>query len=189
MPQRWPGHFDLRVNAAYKGLTMAKTMNHAAIGAAIASHALDYKGAMERAASCRDAWNVHVLELHSEGIVIGRQGVCPIATAFVDTLVNAKPKGLAKGTADNYLRTLKRHVKSGEPIEDWNPDRKGKGKGKGKGEPKTLATLLLMAYNHEDFESMCDSVQEAFQDDRFPTIVECVTDWLRAQGQTFEGDE
>ena len=167
---------------------MAKTMNHAAIGASIASHALAYRDAMDTAASCRDAWNVHVLELHSAGVIVGRQGKCPIATAFVDALVNA-PKPLAKGTAGNYLRTLKMHVKSGEPIIDWNPDRKGKkSKGEGKGEPKTLATLLLSAYNHEGFESMCDAVQEAFQDDRFPTIVECVADWLKSEGIEFEGD-
>jgi hypothetical protein len=162
---------------------MAKTMNHAAIGASIASSLIAMKGAMEKAQSHKDEANVLIVNLHSEGIAIGRKGQCAIATAFVDGLVSG---GIAKGTAANYLSVLRDHVKSGKPVEDWNPSRaKGKGKGKGKGAKgtKEFHVLLAAVFNHgegETLKGLCEDWETTLSADK--GIHALIGDYLASEG-------
>lgn len=153
-----------------------------AIAAACATDVAAAKGYDDKAASCREAANKKIAQLNKAKAKVGRKGQCAIATAFFDALISG---GLGKGTAANYLTTFRDAVKTGKPVTDWNPNRKGsKGsaKGKGKGKAKAeLATLLLRARNHADWADCCEVIASEY-DDAKGSIAEIVDSWLTAQG-------
>ena len=120
----------------------------ASLAAETADDLIAAKAADDKAASCREAANKKIAQLHKAKASVGRKGNCAIATAFYDALIAG---GLSKGTAANYLTVFRDAVKSGKPVTDWNPNRDGKGKGKGKGGKgkgtATLNDLLIKAFN------------------------------------------
>jgi len=165
---------------ATKTPTPTPTISHSSIAALVAQEAIKAKAADDAKAAALEAASTQCLKLHQAGIRIGRKGKCVLATAFCDTL--AASGKLAKASIPNYLTTFRKHVESGKPIKDWNssPARK-----KGASEAKPLASLMMSAYKHEDFESMCDYVQGAWQDATQETILLCIVDWLKSCGEEF----
>ena len=125
--------------------------------------------------------NALVVTMREAGVVkVGDRRKDATAIDFHATLTGA---GLASGTANNYLTTFREAVATGKPITDWNKSRtdakKGKG-GAGKGKA-TLESLLLKAYNHDDFFGMCQIVEAEYNDAK-GHIHACIASWLTAMG-------
>lgn len=158
----------------------------ASLAAETADDLIAAKAADDKAASCREAANKKIAQLHKAKASVGRKGNCAIATAFYDALIAG---GLSKGTAANYLTVFRDAVKSGKPVTDWNPNRDGKGKGKGKGGKgkgtATLDDLLIKAFNHDDgktFQALCGQIEAAFDDAQIKTIYDGFVEHFKAAG-------
>ena len=157
----------------------------ASLASQCATALLDAKQHDDKAKAFREAANVAVAQLHKAKTVVGRKGSCSVATAFYDTLVAG---GLAKGTANNYLSVFRDAVKTGKPVTDWNPNRKGaKGKnkaGKSKGN-KAFADLFRPAFNHDEgktFETLCSEIQAKYENAEFDNLYEGFVDYLKSEG-------
>ena len=162
----------------------------ASLASNCATSLLEAKAHEDKAKAFKDAANVTIAQLHKAKAVIGRKGSCATATAFYDTLVSG---GLAKGTASNYLSVFKDAVKTGKPVTDWNPNRKGaKGKVKGKApkqarENPAMDALFKMVKTDEGLDVLA-AIQMAYDDDE-GTIIEIVIDMLKAEGFKIESGE
>lgn len=157
----------------------------ASLASQCATALLDAKACEDKAKAFKEAANVTIAKLHKEKAIVGRKGACAVATAFYDTLVSG---GLAKGTANNYLSVFRDAVKTGKPVTDWNPNRKGpKGKnkaGKSKGS-KAFADLFRPAFNHESgktFETLCSEIQAKYENAEFDNLYEGFVDYLKSEG-------
>lgn len=163
---------------------MEKTsISLASIAASCASNLIEAKTHEDASAKLKDAVNVGIVKLHKEKATIGRNGKCAIASAFYDTLIQG---GWAKGTAANYLSTFRDAVKTGKPVTDWNPNRKGKGKGKGKTKgSKSFADLFRPAFNFADgkeFQVLCQEIQVRYENAEFDNLYDGFVDFFKAQG-------
>ena len=129
-----------------------------AVAAACGADLIVAKSHDDKAAASRESANKHIAALHKAKATVGRKGTCSIATAFYDALIAG---GLSKGTANNYLSVFRDAVKSGKPVTDWNPNRKGAKGGKGgKGKKKAeLAAIINKARNHADFAEFCEVIE------------------------------
>lgn len=168
----------------------ASNISLASLAANCATSLLEAKAHEDKAKAFKDAANVTIAQLHKAKAVIGRKGSCATATAFYDTLVAG---GLAKGTASNYLSVFKDAVKTGKPVTDWNPNRKGaKGKSvKGKAPKQDRANPALDALfkmiKSDGGLDILTSVQYAYDDDE-GTIIEIVIDMLKSEGYEIESE-
>lgn len=165
----------------------ASNISLASLAANCATSLLEAKAHEDKAKAFKDAANVTIAQLHKAKATVGRKGTCATATAFYDTLVSG---GLAKGTASNYLSVFKDAVKTGKPVTDWNPNRKGaKGKVKGKApkqsrENPAMDALFKMVKTDEGLDVLA-AIQMAYDDDE-GTIIEIVIDMLKAEGFKIE---
>lgn len=164
----------------------ASNISLASLASNCALALLDAKAHEDKAKAFKDAANVTIAQLHKAKAVIGRKGSCATATAFYDTLVAG---GLAKGTASNYLSVFKDAVKTGKPVTDWNPNRKGETKGKGKGGKgkgqAAFADLLLKAFNHENGETLqalCDDILTKYEAAEVENIYQGFVNYLESEG-------
>ena len=169
----------------------ASNISLASLAANCATSLLEAKAHEDKAKAFKDAANVTIAQLHKAKATVGRKGSCATATAFYDTLVSG---GLAKGTASNYLSVFKDAVKTGKPVTDWNPNRKGaKGKPvKGKApkqsrENHAMDALFKMVKTDEGLDVLA-AIQMAYDDDE-GTIIEIVIDMLKAEGFKIESGE
>lgn len=159
------------------------TISLAAQATELANLALSEKAALDKAAAAREGAQKLIAGLHKAKASIGRYGQCATATAFMDTLTAG---GLSKGTAKNYLTTLRDAVKSGK-FEGWNKARidakKGKG-GKGKGQA-AFADLLLKAFNHDEgktLQGLCESIQSDYEAAKIDNIYQGFVEYLKSEG-------
>ena len=157
----------------------------ASIAASCASNLIEAKSHDDASAKLKDAVNVGIVKLHKEKATVGRNGKCAIASAFYDTLIQG---GWAKGTAANYLSTFRDAVKSGKPVTDWNPNRKGakgkSGKGKSKG-AKAFADLFRPAFNHDEgktFMALCADIQARYENAEFDNLYDGFVEFLKSEG-------
>jgi hypothetical protein len=159
------------------------TLSLSAVAAACASSLVEAKGYDDKATACKEESNKAIAVLHDAKAVVGRNGKCSIASSFYDALVFG---GWAKGTANNYLSVFRDAVKSGKPVTDWNPNRKGaKGKAKTKGKAKALADLFRPAFNHESGESfmaLCEAIENQYQADSIKTMYQGFVEYFKAEG-------
>ena len=162
------------------------TLSLSAVAAACAASLVTAKSHEDKAAACKESANKAIVTLHAAKAVIGRNVICTMATAFYDGLIEG---GWAKGTSANYLSVFRDAVKTGKPVTDWNPNRKGaKGKGKGKGKTKgskALADLFRPAFNHESgksFQVLCAEIEARYQNDDLGTLYDGFVDYFKAQG-------
>ena len=166
---------------------MTTNISLASLASDCARALLEAKAHEDFAKKFKDAANVTIAQLHKAKATVGRKGTCATATAFYDTLVSG---GLAKGTASNYLSVFKDAVKTGKPVTDWNPNRKGaKGKVKGKApkqarENPAMDALFKMVKTDEGLDVLA-AIQMAYDDDE-GTIIEIVIDMLKAEGFKIE---
>lgn len=153
-----------------------------AYGVDAAKHVLLSLDHETRRLAAMESVNLIAAQLRELKVTIGRNAKvngCPIAMEFHATLVAG---GIKAATANNYLTTFKDAVASGKKIADWNSSRaKGKGKGgAGKGKA-TLESLLLKAFNHDDFFGMCEIVEAEYNDAK-GHMHACIASWLTAMG-------
>jgi len=162
------------------------TISYAAMAASAASSLVEAKNHDDKALALREGVNKQIAVLHDAKVVVGRKGKCSVATAFYDGLITG---GWAKGTAANYLTTFRDAVKSGKPVKDWNPNRKGaNGSAKAKGS-KALADLLRPAFNHDGgktFQALCEAIEKDFNDAKVETMYEGFVEYFKAQGDKIE---
>jgi hypothetical protein len=158
------------------------TLSLTAVAAACASSLVAAKSYDDKATVCKEEANKAIDQLHGAKAVVGRNGKCAVATAFYDGLIEG---GWAKGTAANYLTTFRDAVKTGKPVTDWNPNRKGgKGKAKTKGS-KALADLFRPAFNHDSgksFQVLCAEIEARYQNDEFGNMYDGFVDYFKSQG-------
>lgn len=161
------------------------TLSLSAVAAACASSLVEAKSHEDKAAACKESANKQIAILFKEKAVVGRNGKCAVATAFYDGLIEG---GWAKGTSNNYLSVFRDAVKTGKPVKDWNPNRKGakgaKGSAKTKGS-KALADLFRPAFNHESgksFQVLCAEIEARYQNDEFGNMYDGFVDYFKAQG-------
>ena len=150
-----------------------------------ASNLIEAKAHEDSAAKLKDAVNVGIVKLHKAKATIGQKRSCAIASAFYDTLIQG---GMSKGTASNYLSVFRDAVKTGKPVTDWNPNRKGakgkSGKGKAKGS-KSFADLFRPAFNFEDgkeFQTLCQEIQVRYENAEYDNIYDGFVEFFKAQG-------
>jgi len=161
------------------------TLSLSAVAAACAASLVEAKGHDDKSASCKEAANKAIAVLHDAKAVVGDRRKCSIAASFYDALVFG---GLAKGYSANCLSVFRDAVKSGKPVKDWNPNRKGakgaKGSAKTKGS-KALADLFRPAFNHESgksFQVLCAEIEARYQNDEFGNMYDGFVDYFKAQG-------
>ena len=162
------------------------TLSYTAIASAVASLVVEAKSHDDQAATCRENANKQIIVLHDAKVVVGRKGKCAVATAFYDGLITG---GWAKGTAANYLTTFREAVKSGKPVTDWNPNRKGakadaKADAKVKGS-KAFADLFRPAFNHDGgktFQVLCAEIEARYQNDDLENFYDAFVDFFKAEG-------
>lgn len=157
------------------------------MAASVASDLVEAKSHDDKALALREGVNKQIAVMHKDKVVVGRYSKdgtgCSIATAFYDSLIAG---GWAKGTAANYLSTFRDAVKTGKPVHDWNPNRKGAKAGaksaksaKGK---KEFADKLATAFRDGEFEGFINDLEASFQDDEIETLIEGVKSFLEASG-------
>ena len=161
------------------------TLSLSAIAAACAASLVTAKSHEDKAAACKEDANRAVWQLHDAKAVVGDKRNCAVARSFYDGLVSG---GWAKGTSANYLSVFRDAVKTGKPVKEWNPNRKGaKGKGKTKGS-KALADLFRPAFNHESgksFQVLCAEIEARYNNAEFGkygTMYDGFVDYFKAQG-------
>ena len=158
------------------------TLSLSAVAAACAASLVEAKGHDDKSASCKEDANKAIAVLYDAKAVVGDRRKCAMGASFYDALVFG---GLAKSTAANYLSVFRDAVKSGKPVKEWNPSRKGaKGKGKTKGS-KALADLFRPAFNHESgksFQVLCAEIEARYQNDEFGNMYDGFVDYFKAQG-------
>ena len=158
------------------------TLSLSAIAAACAASLVTAKSHEDKAAACKESANKDIVKLHSAKAVVGDKRNCAVAGSFYDGLVTG---GWAKKTAANYLSVFRDAVKTGKPVKEWNPNRKGaKGKGKTKGS-KALADLFRPAFNHESgksFQVLCAEIEARYQNDELGNMYDGFVDYFKAQG-------
>jgi hypothetical protein len=136
--------------------------------------------------------NVSVKVLHSHKVVVGRRNKCSIAGAFYDACVDG---GLSAKVSENYLSVFRTHVASGREIKDWNASRGVKASTEvQKKEPKSLAGLLMPAFNHNDgatFKALCLEIQNSYEDADCESIWSGFVNYLQFSGIKIddEGDK
>ena len=164
------------------------SISYASIAAAVASSLVDAKQHENKAATLKESANAFIAQLHKAKVTVGRYGKCAVASAFFDQLIKG---GWAKGTAANYLSVFKDAVKTGKPVRDWNPNRKGAakstGKRGGKGKAKaSFAQLLMKAYNHDSGESLmtlCATIEADFEEARVDHMYDGLISFLQEHGE------
>jgi len=159
------------------------TLSLTAVAAACAASLVEAKQHDDKSASCKEDANKAIVVLNKAKAVVGDRRKCAMAASFYDALVFG---GLAKSTAANYLTTFRDAVKTGKPVTDWNPNRKGaKGKAKTKGKAKALADLFRPAFNHESGESfmaLCEAIENQYQADSIKTMYQGFVEYFKAEG-------
>jgi len=161
------------------------TLSLSAVAAACAASLVTAKSHEDKANACKESANKQIAILFEAKAVVGDKRVCSIAQAFYDGLVTG---GWAKKTAANYLSVFRDAVKTGKPVKDWNPNRKGakgaKGSAKTKGS-KALADLFRPAFNHDSgksFQVLCAEIEARYQNDEFGNMYDGFVDYFKAQG-------
>ncbi|NBQ47759.1 MAG: hypothetical protein EBU33_04800 [Sphingobacteriia bacterium] len=159
------------------------TLSLTAVAAACAASLVAAKSHEDKAAVCKEDANKAIDQLHGAKAVVGDRRKCAMAASFYDGLVTG---GLAKSTAANYLTVFRDAVKTGKPVKEWNPNRKGgkKGGAKTKGS-KALADLFRPAFNHDSgksFQVLCAEIEARYQNDEFGNMYDGFVDYLKAQG-------
>jgi hypothetical protein len=161
------------------------TLSLSAVAAACAASLVEAKGHDDKSASCKESANKQIAILFDAKAVVGDRRNSSIAASFYDGLVTG---GWAKKTAANYLSVFRDAVKTGKPVKDWNPNRKGakgaKGSAKTKGS-KALADLFRPAFNHESgksFQVLCAEIEARYQNDEFGNMYDGFVDYFKAQG-------
>jgi len=155
------------------------TLSLSAIAAACAASLVEAKGHDDKSASCKEDANKAIAILFKAKAVVGDRRNSSIAASFYDALVFG---GLGKGTAANYLTTFRDAVKSGKPVTEWNPNRKGaKAKASAKGK-KEFADKLATVYRDADFVGFITDLQAGYHDAQFPTLVDGIKSYLEASG-------
>jgi len=165
---------------------MTNAISYTSHASTVASALLDAKKHDDKANACREEANVLIADLHKNKVEVGRNGKCSIATAFYDTLVQG---GLAKGTASNYLSVFKDAVKTGKPVTDWNPNRKGTAKVSGKAPKQERENPALDALfkflKTEGALDIMQSIQFAY-DDAEGDLTQIALEMLIAEGYEVE---
>jgi len=159
------------------------TLSLSAVAAACAASLVAAKSHEDKATVCKEEANKSIAILFDAKAVVGDRRKCAIAQAFYDALVAG---GWAKGTSANYLSVFKDAVKSGKPVIEWNPNRKGgaKGKGKTKGS-KAFADLFRPAFNHDNgktFQVLCSEIEARYQNDDLETFYDAFVNFFKAEG-------
>ena len=154
------------------------TLSLSAIAAACAASLVEAKGHDDKSASCKEDANKAIVILFKAKAVVGDRRKCAIAASFYDALVFG---GLGKGTAANYLTTFRDAVKSGKPVTEWNPSRKGAKAKSAKGK-KEFADKLATVYRDADFVGFITDLQAGYHDAQFPTLVDGIKSYLEASG-------
>ena len=155
------------------------TLSLSAVAAACASALVTAKSHEDKAAACKESANKQIAILFEAKTVIGDKRVCSSAQAFYDGLVTG---GWAKKTAANYLSVFRDAVKTGKPVTEWNPSRKGaKAKASAKGK-KEFADKLATVYRDADFVGFITDLQAGYHDAQFPTLVDGIKSYLEASG-------
>ena len=154
------------------------TLSYAAMAASIATDLVEAKKCDDKAVSLREGVNKQIVVMHKDNVVVGRKGKCAIADAFVRALLEG---GLAGGTSANYLSTFRDAVKSGKPVTDWNPNRKGAKAKSAKGK-KGFADKLATVYRDGEFEGFINDLQASWHDAEIKTLMEGVKSYLEASG-------
>lgn len=159
------------------------TLSLSAVAAACASSLVAAKSYDDKATACKEEANKAIVQLHDAKAVIGDRRKCTMASSFYDALIEG---GLGKGTAANYLTTFRDAVKTGKPVKEWNPKRKGgkKGSAKTKGS-KALADLFRPAFNHDSgksFQVLCAEIEARYQNDEFGNMYDGFVDYFKSQG-------
>ena len=159
------------------------TLSLTAVAAACAAALVTAKSHEDKAAACKEAANKQIAILFKAKAVVGDRRNSSIAASFYDALVTG---GWAKKTAANYLSTFRDAVKTGRPVTDWNPNRKGgkKGGAKTKGS-KALADLFRPAFNHDSgksFQVLCAEIEARYQNDEFGNMYEGFVEYFKAEG-------
>jgi len=170
---------------------MTKTLSYTAIAAAVATSLVSAKSHEDKAASLKDDANKQIAVLHKDKVVIGRKGKCSVATAFYDGLISG---GWAAGTSANYLTTFREAVKTGKPVTDWNPKRKGASPsgaraGSTATGSKPFADLFRPAFNHEkgkSFMALCKAIEKDYKDDKIKTMYEGFVEYFKSEGDEIE---
>jgi len=155
------------------------TLSLSAVAAACAASLVAAKSHEDKANACKEAANKSIDQLHGAKAVVGRNGKCAVATAFYDGLIEG---GWAKGTSNNYLSVFRDAVKTGKPVTDWNPNRKGaKAKASAKGK-KEFADKLATVYRDADFAGFIEDLQNGWDSAQFKTLMEGIKSYLEASG-------
>lgn len=154
------------------------TLSLSAVAAACASSLVEAKSHEDKATACKESANKQIAILFKEKAVVGRNGKCSIASSFYDGLVTG---GWAKGTANNYLSVFRDAVKTGKPVTDWNPNRKGAKAKSAKGK-KEFANKLATVYRDADFEGFLEDLQNGWDNAHFKTLMEGIKSYLEASG-------
>ena len=155
------------------------TLSLSAVAAACASALVAAKSYDDKATACKEEANKAIAILFDAKAVVGDRRKCSIAQAFYDGLVTG---GWAKGTSANYLSVFKDAVKTGKPVTEWNPNRKGaKPKASAKGK-KEFADKLATVYRDADFAGFIEDLQNGWNDAQFKTLMEGIKSYLEASG-------
>ena len=155
------------------------TLSLSAIAAACAASLVEAKGHDDKSASCKEDANKAIAILFKAKAVVGDRRKCAIAQAFYDALVFG---GLAKGYSANCLSVFRDAVKTGKPVTEWNPNRKGaKAKASAKGK-KEFADKLATVYRDADFAGFIEDLQNGWDSAQFKTLMEGIKSYLEASG-------
>jgi len=169
--------FEILIKQADEKVFMT-TLSLSAVAAACAASLVEAKGHDDKSASCKEAANKAIAVLHDAKAVVGDRRKCSIAASFYDALVFG---GLAKGYSANCLSVFRDAVKTGKPVTEWNPSRKGAKAKSAKGK-KEFADKLAMVYRDADFAGFITDLQAGYHDAQFPTLVDGIKSFLEASG-------
>ena len=158
------------------------TLSLTAVAAACAASLVEAKGHDDKSASCKEAANKSIVQLHDAKAVIGDRRKCAMAASFYDGLIEG---GLGKGTAANYLTVFRDAVKTGKPVGDWNTKRKGAKAKAAKGK-KEFADKLATVYRDADFAGFIADLEASYRDDEIGTLIDGVKSYLEASGIELE---
>lgn len=155
------------------------TLSLSAVAAACAASLVTAKSHEDKASACKEEANKSIAILFNAKAVIGDKRKCATGAAFYDGLVSG---GWAKGTAANYLSVFREAVKTGKPVVEWNPNRKGaKAKASAKGK-KEFADKLATVYRDPDFVGFIEDLEAAWDSAQFKTLMEGIKSYLEASG-------
>ena len=158
------------------------TLSLTAVAAACAASLVEAKSHDDKSASCKEDANKAIVVLHKAKAVVGDRRKCSIAASFYDALVFG---GLAKGYSANCLSVFRDAVKTGKPVTDWNPNRKG-AKAKSAKSKKEFADKLATVYRDADFAGFINDLEASYKDDAIGTLLDGVKSFLEASGIELE---